>query len=97
MTSIKKTFSHKAKLQKRYIVELNIFEISNENKYPDNIKYRLICIDIKTGKKVLFDNHIPKGHHFHLNEREFKYDFINEDRLIEDFQNLIYDHFGVRL
>ncbi len=97
MTSAQKTFSYKAKLHKRYVVELNIFQFSDKKKYPDNIKYRLICIDIKTGKKVLFDNHIPKGHHFHINETEFKYDFVNEDQLIEDFQKLIYDHFGVRL
>ncbi len=88
---------HKSKLQNRYILELKIWTIENDKNYPETYKYRLICIDKKTGNKILFDNHSPKGHHFHINNNEFQYKFINEDKLIRDFEKLIFEHFGVKL
>lgn len=47
--------------------------------------------------KILFDNHSPKGHHFHINDEEFQYKFTNEDDLIKDFEKLIFEHYGVKL
>jgi len=88
---------HKSMLQDRYILELQIWIIENDKNYPESYKYSLICIDKKTQDKILFDNHSPKGHHFHINDKEFEYKFINEDNLIRDFEKLIFEHFGVKL
>ncbi len=84
-------------LQDKYILELKIWTIENDKNYSESYKYRLICMDKKTGNKILFDNHSPKGHHFHINDEEFQYKFINEDKLIRDFEKLIFEHFGVKL
>ena len=88
---------HKAKLQNRYILELKIWIIKDDKNYPDNYKYSLICLDEKKNSKILFDNHSPKGHHFHIDKQEFKYEFINEEKLVNDFEKLIFEHFGVKL
>jgi len=93
----KRTYYHKAKLQNRFVLELNIHYISDSKQYPDNIKYRLICYDTKNRRKILFDNHAPKGHHLHIDENEFPYVFVDENQLIDDFQKHVLDHFGVRL
>ena len=69
-------------------MELRIYSIQNK-RYPDRIKYSLIMIDSKSKKKVLMDNHHPKGHHFHLDHKEFEYNYKNED-----FKNLHFQHFG---
>ena len=97
MSVAQKTYYHKAKLQDRYIVELSIYAISDDDEYPDNIKYRLICTHAQKKSKVLFDNHSPKGHHFHIDDEEFPYEFVTEDKLLNDFKKLVFDHFGVRL
>ncbi len=54
-------------------------------------------IDIKTKKKVLMDNHTPKGHHYHINDEEFDYKYIGIEQLVEDFYSLVKVHLGVSL
>ena len=88
---------HKALLQERFVVELSIHEVGKSKRYPDGIKYGLICLDSKTDKKVLFDNHHPKGPHIHIDDEEIEYDFKNEDSLVEDFKRLVLEHLGVKL
>lgn len=61
------------------------------------MKYRLICIDPKSKKKILLDNHQPKGPHIHINDGEFDHVYKNEDQLLNDFEHLIYVHMGVKL
>ena len=40
----------------------------------------------ETGKVLVgFDNHKPKGHHFHYEGRESSYKFKDVDTLLEDF------------
>ena len=87
----------KKKLQGRYVLELSIHEVGKSKNYPDGIKYGLICIDIKTGKKVLMDNHHPKGPHIHINDDESEYEYTSDDKLIEDFEKLVLQHLGVKL
>jgi len=42
---------------------------------------------IKDGKRILcYDNHEKRGHHIHRGSRESPYEFIDEWKLIEDFQ-----------
>jgi hypothetical protein len=58
-------YHEKYHLRNRYLIEMSIFEVS-EPRYPLGVKYRLICLDFIKGKRVLMDNHYPKGHHVHL-------------------------------
>lgn len=88
---------HKARLQGRYIVEMEIHNVERSARYKDGIKYGLILIDLKTGKKVLMDNHHPKGPHVHVNEQEMPYEYIDEGRLIKDFRNLVLENMGVKI
>lgn len=76
---------------------MTIHKVGRTTKYPVGIKYGLILIDIKTSKKVLMDNHHPKGPHIHLNEREMPYNFENEDKLIQDFKTLVFENMGVKI
>ena len=56
--------------------------------HPYDVKYSLVLIDTRTGKRlVCFDNHHGKGHHFHRLEKEFSYDFIDAWQLVVDFYN----------
>jgi len=88
---------HKAKVHEKYIIELRILDVGKSKKYPKGFKYSLICIDVKTQNKILFDNHYPKGGHIHINNEEIPYTFISNEQLINDFKNLILKHFGVKL
>ncbi|HBE01137.1 MAG TPA: hypothetical protein DC049_01490 [Spirochaetia bacterium] len=88
---------YKNYIKGQFIVEFNIFQLRNVKDYPNNIKYRLICTDIRNNRKILFDNHKPKGHHYHIDEKEYLYNFISEIKLIDDFKQLVLEHFGVIL
>jgi len=87
----------KNNLHGRYVIELSIYEVGISSKYPDGIKYGLICKDLKTGDYVLMDNHHPKGPHIHFNDQELRYEYVNDERLIEDFQNWVLKELGVKL
>ena len=87
----------KNNLHGRYIIELSIHEVGKSVKYPDGIKYGLIFKDLKTGSFILMDNHHPKGPHIHVNDNEFSYSYVNDDQLIEDFQNWVLKELGVKL
>ncbi|MGE3387019.1 MAG: hypothetical protein AB7K41_09855 [Bdellovibrionales bacterium] len=78
-------------------MKLSIHDVGVTEKYPDGIKYGLICKNLKTGKQVLLDNHHPKGPHVHINENEFAYDYVNDDQLIEDFKQFVLNELGVKL
>lgn len=87
----------KNKIGDRYILELSIHEVEKSPKYPDGIKYGLICKDLGTGDYVLLDNHHPKGPHIHVNNQQFGYEYVGDDKLIEDFQALVFKELGVTL
>ncbi len=90
-------YSNKLTIKNRYVIELMIHEVVDVKKYPDGIKYGLICIDIKTKKKVLLDNHQPKGPHIHIDNTELPYEFVSEDKLIEDFKSLVFEHLEIKI
>jgi hypothetical protein len=70
----------------KYLIEMKIIRIKKDTHYPEGIKYSLVAIDRETGKRMLgFDNHEKRGHHLHRLTRELPYDFIDEWKLIEDF------------
>jgi len=90
-------YYEKARIKNRYIVELSIYEVGELIRYPDKIKYALICKDLISGEYVLFDNHHPKGPHMHINDTEFPYHFIDENKLIKDFRKTVQKVLEVRL
>lgn len=87
----------KYRFKDRYIIEITLHEVNEIKQYPQGVKYGLICIDTKTGDKVLMDNHHPKGNHIHINNKEISYKFLTPDKLIEDFKNLVLEHLGIKL
>jgi hypothetical protein len=87
----------KYQLSDRYIVELSLYEINDPKHYPEGFKYGLICIDSRTGRKILMDNHSPKGHHVHIDSLEYDYNFTSIRNLLMDFRKLAHEHLGVIL
>jgi hypothetical protein len=94
LTNIKARLIRHEKLivRRRYIIEISVHEVSNSKEYPDRLKWGLVCIDRISGKKVLMDNHHPKGLHFHLDDEEFAYDFKGPD-----VRRIITEHMGVQI
>ncbi|MBI2066401.1 MAG: hypothetical protein HYT77_00105 [Deltaproteobacteria bacterium] len=88
---------HKARLQGRYVLEMEIHKVGLSKKYPHGIKYGLVLADLKSGKKILMDNHHPKGPHVHLDSQEIAYEFSGEEKLIKDFKTLIFENMGVKI
>lgn len=88
---------HKARLQGRYILEMEIYRVGKSARYRDGVKYGLVLFDPRTGKRVLMDNHHPKGPHIHIEDQEIAYNYINENRLIADFKELILETMGVKI
>ena len=69
-----------------YTIEIKIIRVKKDRHNPEGVKYSLVAINKKTKKRELgFDNSERKGHHIHKGEREIKYNFIDEWKLIEDF------------
>ena len=79
------------------ILEMKLWEVPKTSKYPDAIKYSLIFINPTNGKKILMDNHIPKGHHYHLDDQEFDYQYRDIPQLVDDFKSLVKIHMGATL
>ncbi len=92
-----RVFWQKARLQDRYILEMSIHHVGKSPRYPEGLKYGLILVDTKTGKRFLMDNHHPKGPHIHVDDEELSYKFIDENRLIKDFKSLALTYMGVKL
>ncbi len=92
-------FYEKQHIGKALIMELTVWEVpkSDLNRFPEGYKYKLILIDLKTGRRVLMDNHHPKGHHVHLDEVEFDYIFVSLEILIKDFKSFCLKHMGVSI
>jgi hypothetical protein len=87
----------KFRIQDRFVVEMTLHEVNDSKRYPSRVKYGLICVDTKTGKSILMDNHHPKSDHIHINETEVLYEFITIEKLVEDFKKLVFEHLGVSI
>lgn len=56
----------KVDISEKYRVELKVFEIESDSKYPEGVKARFVLIDLIEKKPVLLiDNHAPFGFHKH--------------------------------
>ena len=93
----RRIFHQKARIHEHYIVEFEIFEVGDPIRYPDGVKYSLLCVNTRHGRRVLLDNHHPKGPHMHLDETETAYVFNGVSALIADFTRIVLEHLGVKL
>lgn len=67
-----------------------IWEIRNDPNYANGVKYRLVVFEPSTKKVLLlFDNHYPKGDHYHFEEKINQYEFISIDYLIRDLISMV--------
>ncbi|MEW6055039.1 MAG: DUF6516 family protein [Bdellovibrionota bacterium] len=87
----------KLTVRRRYVIEISVHALPRSEKYLDGLKWGLICVDRVTGKRVLMDNHHPKGPHIHIDSDELPYEFTGLDQLIDDFRRLIMEHMGVQI
>ena len=90
-------YAHKLRIQDRYVVELVIHEVPKTSRQPLGLKFRLVCTNLKSGSRILVDNHQPKGPHIHIDGQELPYEFVNEDKLISDFKELVLERMGIKL
>lgn len=84
-------------VRRRYVVEISVHQLSKSERYKDGLKWGLICIDQSTGRRVLMDNHHPKGAHIHIDRDELPYEFKGLDQLVIDFRRLVVEHLGVQI
>ncbi len=67
------------------IVEMKIWAVHGDSRFPDGFKYSLFAV---FGSRVLvgYDNHHPKGHHRHVRSEEREYNFTTLEALKNDFK-----------
>lgn len=93
----KLVYWHKARIKDHYILEMEIHQVGKSKRYTHGIKYGLTLVDLHSGKRVLMDNHHPKGPHIHLDNHEMPYKFENEERLIQDFKEIVLTHMEIKI
>ena len=85
-------------VRRRYTIEISVYQVVGQaERYPDGLKWGLICVDRDSGKRVLMDNHHPKGPHLHLDDNEVPYEFVGLDQLVTDFRRIVTQHMGVQI
>ena len=68
------------------IAELKVWQVPSNSHFPEGLKYSLFLVDKTSGEVLVgFDNHKPKGHHLHIDDREVPYSFVDLPTLVEDF------------
>ena len=66
------------------LVEIKIWRVPDDQRFPEKIKYSLYCV--RNSEVIVgFDNHHPKGHHLHVSGSELQNTFVDSEKLIEDF------------
>ncbi len=84
-TQAKIVLQTKVILSSGVIVELKIWEIRGDPRFPQGFKYSLFAI-YNGSVFVGYDNHHPKGHHRHLGDLEASYHFTSLENLKNDFK-----------
>lgn len=70
------------------ILELSIWRVPATRQSPAGVRYRLAFV--RRGEvepAVLYDNHVPKGHHRHIEGIEEAYNYVDVDQLVLDFMS----------
>ncbi len=66
--------------------ELVVWMVPVNDRYPEGVRYRLAFVPRGHRlPRVLYDNHHPKGHHKHIENKESAFGFVDVRQLIEDF------------
>jgi hypothetical protein len=79
-------FKEKNLLEDGCIMELVLWELPVRTKdRPHGYKYRLYFGDNKCNCLVRYDNESGKGDHKHISKKEIAYEFVDRNKLIEDF------------
>jgi hypothetical protein len=69
-----------------YLQEVRIATFAPTPELPEGIRYALCRVELHNGEVVLlYDVHRGKPHHRHVRGEEAPYQFVNEDRLLDDF------------
>ncbi len=90
-------FEHtKREIQGRYIMEIKVWALE-DGKYPVGFKYSLLFFDTETKRRILMDNHYPKGPHTHIDHLETDYQFKGVKNLLRDFEHTVIKRFGVKI
>ena len=80
-------FREKVTDERGNIYEAVIWKIDRSRRYPEGVRYRLAFIRVEeTYPAVLYDNHHPKGHHRHIRNQEYNYNFESIEKLMQDFR-----------
>lgn len=67
-----------------------MLEVPKSTYYPEGLKYSLFLVLKESGDVLVgFDNHKPKGPHLHLRGHEEPYEYVNEEKLVDDFWDLV--------
>jgi hypothetical protein len=70
----------------RYLQEVRISTFSPSSELPEGMRYSLCLVDEQSGEAILlYDVHRGKSHHRHLRGKQTRYDFVDEDSLLDDF------------
>ncbi len=72
------------------VAEAKVWKVPVTKDFPEGTKYSLFLVWKETGEIVIgFDNHKPKGHHFHQGSSQESYAFTNVDELVDEFWSLV--------
>ncbi|PYE90452.1 toxin-antitoxin system TumE family protein [Phyllobacterium leguminum] len=85
MGAARKIIKRRIDLTEDSFVELSVFEVPKPlagSKH--SFKYRLAYVVSKVCV-MRYDNEVGKGDHKHVGRREFSYDFVDVDTLLDDF------------
>ena len=80
-----KLLLHGRQVYGRGFVEYVIWKLPKpDEERPHGLEYRLAYV--ADGRRVVgYDNERRKGDHKHIKGHEYPYQFVNEDKLIDDF------------
>jgi hypothetical protein len=81
----KSILATKVVLHNAVIVEMKIWEVPKDERFPQGYKYSLFAV--MNGQVLVgYDNHHPKGHHRHIEDKELPYPFNTLESLKSDFK-----------
>jgi len=67
------------------IIEIKIWGVKKSIDFPHGLKYSLVYIN-KNKRLLGYDNERMKGDHKHYFNKQIKYNFIDIDKLRDDFE-----------
>lgn len=78
-------YHNKEKTNEGDIIEWNVWKVKKSKDFPHGLKYRLVYVH--NNQRIRgYDNERSKGDHKHYFDKEIKYEFINIEKLFDDFE-----------